>query len=48
MTDADLLEPPELFAGPFVQRRTGAQHIRFMLHRLGLRGLARAVRRAVA
>jgi hypothetical protein len=47
MRDVGLVEPPKLYDGPFVERLTSGQRLRFILQRLGLRGLARAVRRAV-
>ncbi|HWJ32027.1 MAG TPA: hypothetical protein VNR59_06770 [Gaiellaceae bacterium] len=47
MTDTDLADPPELYNGPFAERLTRGQRLRRVLQRLGLRGVARVVRRAV-
>ena len=47
MRDGGLADPPQLYDGPFVERSTRGQRLRVILQRLGLRGLARAVRRAV-
>lgn len=47
MREAGLADPPQLYDGPFVERLTGGQRLRGILQRLGLRGIARAVRRAV-
>jgi len=47
MREVGLIEPPKLYDGPFVERLTSGQRLRLILQRLGLRGLARAVRRVV-